>query len=156
MFFSPSINVASKEILPLIQEAKKTIDIWMFLLTHNKISEELVNAKKRGVKVRIILDTAQTRDVLSKHDYLDEKDIEVKVESWGGHMHIKAAVIDNKHIVLGSMNWTLDSVKKNDENTIIINNSPKLSLQLSSLFNEMWNSHPNSWTNWLINKIKFY
>ena len=128
----------------------------MFLLTHNKISKALVDAKERGIKVRLILDTAQTKDSYSKHNYLRKKGVDVKIESWEGHMHIKAAVIDKKHIVLGSMNWTLDSEKKNDENTIVINNSSTLALQLSTMFEEMWNSNPNSWINKIINKIKFY
>ena len=127
-----------------------------FFLTHNKISKALVDAKERGVKVRLILDVAQTKDAYSKHNYLREKGVDVKIESWGGLMHIKAAVIDKKHIVLGSMNWTLNGEKKNDENTIVINNSSTLALQLSTLFEEMWNSNPNSWINKIINKIKFY
>ena len=42
------------------------------------------------------------------------------------------------------------------KNTIVINNSSTLALQLSTLFEEMWNSNPNSWINKIINKIKFY
>ena len=60
-------------------------------------------------------------------------------------MHIKAAVIDSKHIIVGSMNWTLAGEKKNDENTILINNSPELGVQLFLFFEKMWNSIPDSY-----------
>ena len=145
LFFSPQGYAVTKGILPLINEAKNTIDVSIFFLTHNKISKALVKAKERGVKVRIILDATAATNGYSKHNYLREKGIKVKVESWGGKMHMKAAVIDNKHIILGSMNWTLAGEKKNDENTILINNSPELGVQLFLFFEKMWNSIPDSY-----------
>ena len=60
-------------------------------------------------------------------------------------MHMKAAVIDNKHIILGSMNWTLAGEKKNDENSIIIKNSSTHGNKLSLFFEEMWDSIPGNW-----------
>ena len=66
----------------------------------------MVDAKERGVKVRVILDATAATNGYSKHNYLRENGIDVKVESWGGKMHMKAAVIDSKHIIVGSMNWT--------------------------------------------------
>ena len=94
------------------------------------ISKALVDAKERGVKVRVILDATAATNGYSKHNYLRENGIDVKVESWGGKMHMKAAVFDKKHVVVGSMNWTKAGEKKNDENTIIIKNSPKHANQL--------------------------
>ena len=105
----------------------------------------MVAAKDRGVKIRVILDATAATNGYSKHNYLRENGIDVKVESWGGKMHMKAAVIDKRHIVVGSMNWTLAGEKKNDENTILINNSPKLGVQLSLFFEKMWNSIPDSY-----------
>ena len=145
LFFSPQGYAVTKGILPLINEAKNTIDVSIFFLTHNKISKALVKAKERGVKVRIILDATAATNGYSKHNYLREKGIKVKVESWGGKMHMKAAVIDNKHIILGSMNWTLAGEKKNDENTIIIKNSSTHGNKLSLFFEEMWDSISGSW-----------
>ncbi len=145
LFFSPQGYAVTKGILPLINGAKDTIDIAIFFLTHNKISKALVDAKERGVKVRVILDATAATNGYSKHNYLRENGIDVKVESWGGKMHMKAAVIDSKHIIVGSMNWTLAGEKKNDENTIIIKNSSIHGNKLSSFFEEMWNSIPSSW-----------
>ncbi len=145
LFFSPQGYAVTKGILPLINEAKDTIDVSIFFLTHNKISKALVAAKDRGVKVRVILDATAATNGYSKHNYLRENGIDVKVESWGGKMHMKAAVIDSKHIIVGSMNWTLAGEKKNDENTILINNSPELGVQLFLFFEKMWNSIPDSY-----------
>ena len=58
---------------------------------------------------------------------------------------MKAAVIDKKHVVVGSMNWTLAGEKKNDENTIVIQNSTDLGIQLFLFFESMWNSIPKKY-----------
>ena len=145
LYFSPQGYAMYRGVLPLIEEAKKSIDVSIFFLTHNNISRELVKAHKRGVKIRVILDATAATNGYSKHNYLREHGIPVKVESWGGKMHMKAAVIDNKHVIVGSMNWTLAGERKNDENTIIIKNSSKHANQLSSFFNSMWKSIPDKW-----------
>ena len=145
LYFSPQGYAMYRGVLPLIEEAEKTIDVSIFFLTHNNISRELVKAHKRGVKIRVILDATAATNGYSKHNYLREHGIPVKVESWGGKMHMKAAVFDNKHVIVGSMNWTLAGERNNDENTIIIKNSPKHANQLSSFFNSMWESIPDKW-----------
>jgi len=145
LFFSPQGYAVDRGIIPLIQQSKDTIDVAIFFLTHKNITKELVNARKRGVKVRIILDATAATNGYSKHNYLREKGIDVKVESWGGKMHMKSAVIDKKNIIVGSMNWTGAGESKNDENTIIIQNSSKLGVQLSSFFQELWTSIPEKW-----------
>ena len=145
LYFSPQGYAMYRGVIPLIENAKKTIDVSIFYLTHNNISRELKKANKRGVKVRVILDATAATNEYSKHIYLRELGIPIKVESWGGKMHMKAAVIDNKHVILGSMNWTSKGEKNNDENTIIIKNSPKHANQLTLFFNSMWKSIPDKW-----------
>lgn len=145
LFFSPQGRGVSKGIIPLIRQANDSIEVSIFFLTHNKISKELVLAYERGVRVRVILDATAASNGYSKHNYLRKHGIEVKVENWGGKMHMKAAVFDKKHIVVGSMNWTKAGEQKNDENTIIIKNSSKHGMQLFSFFEEMWNSIPAKW-----------
>ena len=145
LFFSPQSRGSTKGIISLIRQAEHSIDVSIFFLTHNKISKELVFAYERGVKVRIILDATAAKNGYSKHNYLRKHGIDVKVENWGGKMHMKAAVFDKKHVVVGSMNWTKAGEKKNDENTIIIKNSPKHANQLFFFFEEMWDSIPARW-----------
>ena len=105
-------------VIPLIKDAKKSIDVSIFFLTHKNISKELVAAKNRGVDVRVIIDATSASNGYSKHQYLRDIGISLKVEQWGGKMHMKSAIIDGKHLILGSMNWTSAGESKNDENTL--------------------------------------
>lgn len=144
ILFSPK-NYAMEKVERLIDDSQKSIDLSIFFLTYNKVVKKLVDAHERGVKVRVIIDATGASNGYSKHQYLRDNGIKVKVENWGGKMHMKTAVIDDKHIVIGSMNWTKAGVTKNDENTLIIKNASQKSMQLTTFFNEMWNSIPDKW-----------
>ena len=130
-------------VIPLIDQAKESIDLSIFFLTHKNASKALVEAKKRGVKVRVILDATGATNGYSKHKYLRENNIETKVENWGGKMHMKSALIDKKHIIVGSMNWTSAGESKNDENTLVILNDSKNGKKISKFFEELWRSIPD-------------
>ena len=145
LFFSPQGYAMYRGVIPLIRNSSESIDISIFFLTHNNISKELVKAHERGVKIRIILDSTAATNGYSKHNYLRDYGIPVKVESWGGKMHMKSAVIDKKHIIVGSMNWTSAGESKNDENTLIIQDAPKEAKELSLFFNKLWASIPEKW-----------
>lgn len=144
IYFSPQGYAMYRGIIPLIKEAKDSIDISIFFLTHKNISRELVNARKRGVSIRVILDATAATNSYSKHNYLRDNDIPVKVENWGGKMHMKSAIIDKKHLIVGSMNWTSAGESKNDENTLIIKNFKDAS-EYQRFYNLMWSSIPDKW-----------
>ena len=142
LFFSPQGYAMYEGVIPLINQAKESIDLSIFFLTHNNASKALVRAKERGVKVRVIVDATGATNGYSKHKYLRENNIEVKVETWGGKMHMKSALIDKKHIIVGSMNWTSAGESKNDENTLIILNDVINGKKISKFFEELWGSIP--------------
>lgn len=54
-FFFPNEENVSK-MQYYIKKAKKTIDLCIFWLSDNKLAEELIEAHKRGVKIRMITD----------------------------------------------------------------------------------------------------
>ena len=144
IYFSPQGYAMYRGVIPLIKKAKDSIDISIFFLTHNNISRELVKASKRGVSIRVILDATAASNGYSKHNYLRDNGISVKVENWGGKMHMKSAIIDKKHLIVGSMNWTSAGESKNDENTLIIKNF-KDAPKYQRFYNLMWNSIPDKW-----------
>jgi phosphatidylserine/phosphatidylglycerophosphate/cardiolipin synthase-like enzyme len=144
LFFSPQGYAMYRGVIPLIKEATKSIDISMFFLTHKNVSKELVAAKNRGINVRVIIDATSATNGYSKHNYLRENGIPVKVENWGGKMHMKSAIIDGKHLILGSMNWTSAGESKNDENTLIVRNAKDAKIY-QTFFNLLWSSIDNKW-----------
>ena len=142
VYFSPKSNTYKNGIKELIQNAKEYIYIPIFYLTHKNLAKELLKAKNRDVEIKIILDATAARNRYSMHKVLRKKGIKIKVENFGGKMHCKSLIVDDKYFVTGSMNLTKAGNQKNDENTLIIQN-PNLAKQYKKYFLTLWNTIPN-------------
>ena len=144
VFFSPQDYPMMNGLQPVLSKAQKSIDVAVFFLTHKLIAADLIAAHQRGVKVRVILDATAATNGYTKHEILRAAGIPVKVENWGGKMHAKAAVVDNRTVVLGSMNWTTAGERSNDENTLVVVNS-RIAEQFSKNFELLWQSIDERW-----------
>ena len=142
VYFSPKSNTYEDGIKELLRKANSYIYIPIFYLTHKDLSYELISAHNRGVDIKIILDATAARNKYSMHKYLRNSGIKVKVENFGGKMHSKSIIVDDKYFVTGSMNLTKAGNSKNDENTLIIQNR-KLALKYKNWFITLWKLIPN-------------
>lgn len=141
-YFSPQDDVLEDALLPLIKKTRKKINIAIFYLTHKQITGELIKAFNRGVEVKIIVDATSAENEYTKHEILRAVGIPVKVENWGGKMHMKVATFDDKYLFLGSMNWTSAGVGANDENSLVIMDEDCVH-RVNKFFNELWESIPD-------------
>ena len=144
IYFSPKAEVLTNQIRPLIQNSKESIHIAMYYLTHRKIVDDLIDAKNRGVDVKIILDGSFVRDGYAPHEKLREAGIPVKIENWRSKLHSKNAIFDSKITTLGSTNWTSTAELVNDENMLIVYDK-KIAKRVEKNFQKMWNSIPDKW-----------
>lgn len=144
LLFSPQDKAITAGVSPLLRGAKQRIDIAVFFLTHKAITKDLIDAHNRGVEVRVILDATAAKNGYTKHELLRAAGIPVKVEVWGGKMHMKSAAIDGKYLIAGSMNWTSAGEWDNDENTLLIR-SPALAGQYHEFFDQLWAGIPERW-----------
>jgi phosphatidylserine/phosphatidylglycerophosphate/cardiolipin synthase-like enzyme len=144
VMFSPQDKAISEGVRPLLKRAKQRIDIAVFYLTNKAVTKDLLDAHRRGVQVRVILDATAAQNGYTKHELLREVGIPVKVEAWGGKMHMKSAAIDGRYVIAGSMNWTSAGEWDNDENTLLIED-PKLAAQYHEFFERIWAEIPEQW-----------
>ncbi|MEO1269203.1 MAG: phospholipase D-like domain-containing protein, partial [Myxococcota bacterium] len=82
VLFSPQDKPITNGVRPLLQKAKKRIDVGIFFLTHKGIASDLMKAHARGVKVRVILDSTASKNGYTKHELLRAAGVPVKVETW--------------------------------------------------------------------------
>ena len=136
VYFSPN-GGCQETVIQEISKAQKTIDIAMYNLTTRKISQELVNAKARGVQIRIFLDQGEGNGKYSKGRYLMDKGVDVRFYAGTGLMHNKFAVIDNKVLITGSFNWTASAERDNQENLLIITDENVIK-QYAQRFEMLW------------------
>jgi phosphatidylserine/phosphatidylglycerophosphate/cardiolipin synthase-like enzyme len=145
VFFSPKSDTIHKIVIPMLESANQSINLPMFYFTHNDVLEALRKAQARGVKIRVILDASAAENNYVLDEELRAAGIPTKIENWGGKMHMKVAVIDNKHIITGSMNFTKAGNSRNDENTVILWDVPQLAAKMNTAFAQMWDSIPNQY-----------
>ncbi len=121
-YFSPKNDIYANVILNEIRKAKKEIFVSIFYLTDKNLIDELIEAKKRGVEVLILLDALCANGFKDKVYALRDAKIPVIVENWGGKNHEKSMVIDSSVLIIGSCNFSKSGFYKNDENIILIKN----------------------------------
>ncbi len=129
VFFTPSYR-ALDAIVEQINKARNSIDVAVYDFTSRPLARAIVAAKKRGVKIRIILDRSANdpyKNRYTKYIFLKQNHISVRFarahRHWNrdGLMHNKFAIIDDKTVITGSANWTASAFVINDENVLIIN-----------------------------------
>lgn len=142
--FSPQDKVITKNLLPLVNSAQKYIYVPAFLITHKPLTYALINAYRRGIDVKIIIDATSTTTRHSTMDLLRQSGIPVKVENYAGKMHSKVMIIDDKYVVTGSTNFSNSGENKNDENMVIIEN-PKIAKFYADFFRYLWTRIPDKY-----------
>jgi phosphatidylserine/phosphatidylglycerophosphate/cardiolipin synthase-like enzyme len=122
-FTTPDKPPASAEIVKAlvghISQARTTIDVAAFELDNVVITDALVTAVKRGVKVRLVTET----------NYLEESGVHalkavgvpvVDDQRDGALMHNKFMVFDRTSVWMGSMNFTENCAYKNNNHGVFI------------------------------------
>ena len=143
-FFSPG-EECLKEIVHRFQTAKRTADLCVFTITDDRISRSILDAHRRGVKMRIISDAEKADDLGSDLRQFADSGIPVKLIRAmsadlykSGHMHHKFAIFDGTRLVNGSYNWTRGAADINYENLIESADS-NLLRRFGAEFERLWN-----------------
>ena len=140
------VQVAQK----MIQEAKASIQVMMFEMGYynefpktpsNLLIKELIHAKKRGVKVEVILEVREGEDRTTKRNrhtgkILSEGGVEVIYDPPSKTTHAKLMVVDRYLTLLGSTNWTYYALTNNNEVSVLIR-SKEVAKELMDYFNRV-------------------
>ena len=121
-----------------IDAAAKRIDVAVYTFTSRPLAQALVDAQKRGVRVRVILDPSNASGSYSKAAYLTKTGIEIRTEKGAGLMHHKFALVDDSIIITGSFNWTASAETDNSENILLLKGFPATYRSYSREFERIW------------------
>ncbi|OGP73816.1 MAG: hypothetical protein A2V86_09655 [Deltaproteobacteria bacterium RBG_16_49_23] len=134
----------------MIQEAKTSIRVMMFEMGYyekhpntpsNLLIKELIEAKKRGTRVEVILEIREGDDRTTKHNrqtgkILSDGGVEVIYDPLFKTTHAKLMVVDGELVLLGSTNWVFSSLTNNHEVSVLIR-SKEVSKELINYFNQI-------------------
>ena len=107
-------------IVKTISSAKNELLIQAYSFTSAPIAKAVVEAQKRGVKVRVILDKSQFSQKYSASKFLQHENIPVWNDKKVAIAHNKVMVIDDEIVITGSFNFTKAAQFKNAENLLIV------------------------------------
>ncbi|MAU09951.1 MAG: hypothetical protein CL607_09040 [Anaerolineaceae bacterium] len=121
-----------------INNAQFTIDIAAFELNNEVITQAILNAHQRGVRVRIVTDDEHgLEDDDSTLVELELVDIPIVDDDRSALMHDKFVIIDGITVWLGSMNYTMNGVYRNNNNLLQLR-SRRLVQSYQDEFDEMF------------------
>ena len=129
---APQVGDIAHSLAGYIDAAQQTLDVCAFELDNAVITEALVRAVRRGVKVRLVTET----------NYINESGVQALRGAGvpfiddgrdGALMHNKFIVFDRKAVWTGSMNFTENCAYRNDNNGMYIE-SVKLAENYSTKF----------------------
>jgi len=112
-----------KYVLPYINAAQNSIEIiifdWRFYPTDpacscQQFNNAIVLAAKRAVQVRVVTNCGSVADFLRKAGIKVKKPISNRL------LHSKLMIIDGKHLIIGSHNYTQNAFTSNVESSVIL------------------------------------
>lgn len=135
-FFSPGPDCLG-HLVNRFLAARSTVDVCVFTITDDRISRAMLDARRRGVTVRVVSDDSKAGDLGSDIGRFREAGIEVRIDRSPFHMHHKFAIFDGTRLVNGSYNWTRGAADSNEEN-IIDTGDANLVRAFAAEFEALW------------------
>ncbi|RLF57156.1 MAG: hypothetical protein DRN25_06965 [Thermoplasmata archaeon] len=118
---------SEKVLVEILRRAKQSIYIEQMIFDPydiSRLTRELINASRRGVDVKIILNSryAEKEKLSVLRDYgievklIDPEDLDLK------NIHVKGIIVDNSTVVISSINLDYSSIYENREAGLVIEN----------------------------------
>ena len=134
--FSPG-DTCRRRINALLDSARQSVDICVFTITDDRITEAIERSHRRGVKVRVISDNDKSLDRGADTRRLAGAGVPVRFDATSAHMHHKYAIFDRRRLLTGSYNWTRSAARENQEN-IVVTDDVRLTKRFTANFDELW------------------
>ncbi len=116
-----------------LAQSKSSITIAMYFIIINpedktdpvnQLVNDLIAAKNRGVKVKVILEDSKLKENRLAYEKLRANNITIYFDTAQHLLHIKEVVIDDRYVFVGSANWSKAAIEDNYEATYFQDSHP--------------------------------
>ena len=135
-YFSPG-DSCLRRLGDLMRGCKATLDICVFTIADDRLTDAILECHARGVQVRVVSDNDKQHDSGSDIDRLRARGVQVRVDDAPSHMHHKFALFDGRVLANGSFNWTRSATRDNDEN-LVVSDDANLVRVFGLQFGKLW------------------
>lgn len=140
VYFSPDDQM-EKRLIGFIEEEKESIHVAIYCMTHRGIANALIEAKKRGVDVQVIVDRFSVKITSPVRKMVEAK---IPVFVWDpdsgnrkkAHrplMHNKFCIFGRDLVWTGSFNFTYEASRMHQENALVLRD-PKIAEAFKNQF----------------------
>lgn len=135
-FFSPN-GGCTDAVISALRDARKTVLVQAYSFTSVPIAQALVDARKRGLEVQVILDKSQRNERYTGATFLSNAGVPVFIDADHKIAHNKVMIIDGQTVITGSFNFTKAAESGNPENVLLILHAP----ELAGKYTDNWREH---------------
>jgi phosphatidylserine/phosphatidylglycerophosphate/cardiolipin synthase-like enzyme len=135
---------AASPIVTAIQRASRTLRVKMFVFSAPVLLKAVIAAKRRGVKVRVILNAARRtgeQDNEATRRALERAGVEVKDGNPAFDLtHEKSMVVDDETAFIKSLNWTTRNLTETRDYAVVTRRGREVA-EIIECFESDWHRH---------------
>lgn len=137
--FSPE-GSARQLVLKTIGNATHSIRMLAYAFQAQDIMQALVDAKKRGVDIRVVVDKKRNQGGASKTamQFVMCNGIELRTNDHFHLHHDKTIIVDDNTVETGSFNFAQSAETANSENVVVIRGIPSVTRQYLMHWQSRW------------------
>lgn len=136
---------SAKPILDAINNATKSLRVKMFLFSHPELLQAVIEAKKRGVHVRVMLNPARRSgqsENAETHKKLKAAGIDVIDSNPEFDVtHEKSMVVDDATAYVKSLNWDVKNLTETRDYAVVTTHEPEVK-EVIECFEADWHRKP--------------
>lgn len=121
-----------------IRACKESLDICVFTITDDRVTNAILDAHHRGVAVRLVTDNDKQFDDGSDIRRMAREGVPTRFDPNRDHMHHKFAVADSKRLITGSYNWTRGATRNHENVTVLTDTQLIEAFRIE--FNRLWSA----------------
>lgn len=127
-------------MLKVMDSAQRSLRLAGYSFTSPAVVRALVNARKRGVDVKVLLDDRGNRGKASiaAMNLIAGADIPIRVISSYAIHHDKYIVVDGRHTETGSFNYSQAAARSNSENVLVVWNDERVASSYLAHWDSRW------------------
>ena len=123
--FSPK-GGCTDAVVRELKAARHEVLVQAYSFSSKAVSQALVDARMRGLKVEVLLDRSNEGEAYSDLPFLAEQGLTPQIDAQHAIAHNKVMIIDGRTVITGSFNFTHQAEAENAENLLVIKGHPDL------------------------------
>ena len=127
-------NPKISNLANMLHRAQHEVLVLAYGFTSQPITDALIDAHHRGVRVSAVLDHSNEKEAHTELPRLLGSGLETLIDAHHAIAHNKVIVIDGATVITGSFNFTHQAEIENAENLLILDGLPELARQFHANF----------------------